>query len=899
LRGDWPARVRAAWQQEHLDAVVALARAGLRAGRADRAIAPLTALVAQRPLDESLAAMLMRVLHATHRSADAPDEYAGIAGRPAAEIEEVRRARRRPAGAPVTAGGELGPQDVDAVVTAPELARVLRALRRRQARERGGKELSYRELATRAGWSFGVVGHYFNGEVLPPTHRFDALVRMLGATPVEQGRLATARDRVAEHQRAAHQPAAPAAETAAAGAVVAPRPAQLPLTVAQFTGRAAELHRLDLLLPAPGTPPVTAPLALVTGSPGIGKTTLAVQWAHRVSHRFPDGQLYVNLRGFDPAAAPVDPAQALRGFLQAFAVPIERIPVELDAQAALYRSLLAGKRVLVVLDNARDGEQVRPLLPAVPGCLAVVTSRDQLTGLIANDGAHPITVSLPTAGEARQLLSGRLGAGRVAAEPDAVDEIIDLAGRLPLALAIVAARAAAGPDLPLAGFAAELRDRRRRLDVLDAGEPVNDIRTVFAWSYHVLTPAAARLFRLLGLHVGPDLSTLTAASLAGLDPDEVRPLLAELSRAHLVQEHVSGRFTQHDLVRVYATDLVQTLDTEDGRRHALRRLLDHYVHTAHAADQLLGAYRSRPIPAAPQPAVTAEPLAEHAHALTWFTTEHRALLAAVHHAGTLGLHTHAWQLAAGMRTFLDRQGHWHDLVVTGRAALEAADRLSDPQALALAHNLLGSGYLGLCRFAEARAHLGHELGLHRRAGDVAGQAQAHHCLALTWGRQGRPHENHAAQALRHERQALDLYRACGDQHGHAYALSGMGWYHALLGEHREAIAACHQALALLQELGDPSGQAVTWDSLAYSHSRLGHHTEAIACYRQALDLNCGLGDRLLQANLLSCLGDTHHAAGALGTARDVWQQALTLFDDLHHPDAEHVRTKLAMSAGPD
>ena len=288
-----------------------------------------------------------------------------------------------------------------------------------------------------------------------------------------------------------------------------PVPAQLPPTIAGFAGRDAELASLDAILPQPaanGTAPArTVVISAIAGTAGAGKTALALHWAHRVRDQFPDGQLYVNLRGFDPSGPLMDPDQALRGFFDAFGVPPERVPGGVEAKAGLYRSLLSGKRVLVVLDNARDTEQVRPLLPGSVGCLALVTSRNQLTGLIATEGAYPLDLDLLTVPEAYDLLIRRLGARRVAAERQAAEEIIASCARLPLALTIAAARAAARPGFPLAAIAAELRQSAALLDPFDGGELTANVRAVFACSYRALSSDAARLFRMLGLHPGPDI----------------------------------------------------------------------------------------------------------------------------------------------------------------------------------------------------------------------------------------------------------------------------------------------------------------------------------------------------------------------------------------------------------
>jgi hypothetical protein len=311
-------------------------------------------------------------------------------------------------------------------------------------------------------------------------------------------------------------------------------PRQLSADIAVFAGRSAELTSLDALLPADGDPP--APVVVISGGAGVGKTTLAVHWAHRVQQRFPDGQLYVNLRGFAPAGNETAPDEVARGFLGALNLPAAQIPVNADAVFSLYRSLLADKRVLIVLDNARDTEQVRPLLPASPGCLTVVTSRDQMSSLVAAEGAVPVVLGQLSANEAREMLTRRLGAARVDGEPAAVAELAELCARLPLALAIVTARAVTNPGFPLSTLVDELRETRGQLDAFDAGDSATSVRTIFSWSYLTLAPAAARLFRLLGLHPGPHLTAPVAASLLGAPVRQARSLLTELTRAHLITE---------------------------------------------------------------------------------------------------------------------------------------------------------------------------------------------------------------------------------------------------------------------------------------------------------------------------------------------------------------------------
>ncbi len=777
-------------------------------------------------------------------------------------------------------GSGQAPDLVQAAAAARDVADIaglLRDLRRRHARQQFDSQLTYREIAAKTGWSQAAIAEYFSGRTLPPTVRLDGLASLLGASAAEQSALGTARDRVEERRRGAAAPVGG----------VAPVARQLPRDVSGFAGRAGELARLDALLDQ-GSQLPTVIISAVSGTAGVGKTALALHWAHRIAGRFPDGQLYLNLRGFDPGGSPMTPAEAVRRLLDGLDVLPQRIPPDADAQAALYRTLLAGKRMLVVLDNARDPAQVRPLLPGAGGCMVLVTSRDRLSGLVASEGAHHLTLDLLTPAEAGDLLALRLHPDRVAAEPEAVEQIVASCARLPLALAIVAARAATQPHLSLAALAHELHDRQWRLDALSTGDVTTDVRAVFSWSYHALSPDAARLFRLLGLHPGPDISAAAVASLTGLPPSQVWPLLAELTRANLVVEHTAGRYALHDLLRAYSTHLTRTTDPDQVRHTATRRLLDHYLHTAHAAEHMLYPARDAICLAPPHIGSTPERPADHRQALAWFTAEISVLPAAIDHAAATGFDTHTWQLAWTLMTFLDRWRHWHDWVATGSAAVAAATRLGDPAAQARAHRLLATANMWLGRFDDAHTQLRHALHLHREAGDLAGQAHTHFHLTHMWEAQGRH-----AEALDHARQALDLYRAAGHRVGQATTLNAVGWCHAQLGDHEQALSYCEQALALHQELGERFGQAHTWDSLGYINRHLDRHAQAITCYQHALTLFRELGDRYYESDALNHLGDTCHATGDIDAAHDAWQQAMTILADLDHPEAERIRTKLA------
>lgn len=613
-----------------------------------------------------------------------------------------------------------------------------------------------------------------------------------------------------------------------------------------------------------------------------------MHWAHQVADRFPDGQLYLNLRGYGPSGRMMDPARAVRGFLDALGVPPQQIPRDPAAQAGLYRSLLAGKRMLILIDNARTPEQVRPLLPGSSRSMVIVTSRDQLAGLIATEAAHALVLDLLSVDEARQLVAHRLGADRVAAAPDAADEIITSCARLPLALAIVAARVASQPSVPLPAMAAQLRDARHRLDLVTTGDPATDARAVFSWSYQTLGAEAAWLFRSLGLHPGPDLSIAAAASLAGIPVAHARRLLAELTQAHLVTEHLPGRYTFHDLLRAYAVDLAHTHDPDGVRRAARHRMFDHYLHSAFTAALQLDPHRLRITLAPPRSGVTSETPAGHEQALAWFVAEHAVLLAVVPDAAGAGFDTHAWQLAWTLWDAFDWRAQWSDWVAMQRVALDAAVRLDDPVALGHAHRGLGHAYVWLDRPQDAHAHLRHALRVFERIDDTVAQVRVLLSLSAMLGRQ----ERHL-DALRNSERAIELARSGGDLRGEAMALNSAGWDHAQLGNFRQAFGYCRRALARNRELGDRLGEANAWDSLGYAQHHAGQYEEAIACFQHALTIFRDRGSRYPETDTLTHLGDAYLASGDRAAARSAWRTALGILEELDHPDAAAVRARLA------
>ncbi|WP_433723756.1 BTAD domain-containing putative transcriptional regulator [Actinoplanes sp. CA-051413] len=721
-----------------------------------------------------------------------------------------------------------------------------------------------------------------------------ALMRALaaaGRTTEALERYEAARGRLAEELGTSPGPELSAVHTALLREAPVPArtvaPAQLPAAVPGFAGRGTELAQLDQILRRSEAEPVGVTVAVLSGMPGVGKTALAVHWAYRIRRRFPDGQLYVNLRGFGPAGTTVDPADAAQGFLEALRIPTAAIPATLEARTALYRGLLSDRRMLILLDDAGSVEQVRPLLPGGTGCLVVVTSRRQFPGLVAAESAHPVPVELFGPAQAVGLLTVRIGAARTAAEPAAVREIIELCAGLPLALAVVAARAVTNPRAPLRQLADELHESRSGLAAFDTGDPIADVRTVFSWSYRALSQGAAELFRLLSLHPGADVGPAAAAGLAGIPVATAQRQLTELTTAHLLNEHRPERYALHDLLRAYAAELADLQDTDRDRKAALRRLLDHYLHSAYEADRLLRPNRDPIRLEQPSPGVVPERPADHDAALAWFDTERQTFPALVTRAAATGHDAHTWQLAWALANFFHRRGYWHEWLAIQQAAVTATDRLADRPPQAHAHRLLGIALLRLGRLDEAGQQLSQARDRFAELGDDSGQALAHRGL----GRIAARRQDHA-EALHQATLALDLFTRAEHRSGRAGALNSVGWILAELGEYAPALRLCQEALEIQQSLDDRFGQANTLDSLGYIRLGRGEHEEAIACYEASVELSRRLGDQHGEADTLKHLGNAHEAAGCPGRARDAWELAVQLLETINPLEAERLRARI-------
>jgi tetratricopeptide (TPR) repeat protein len=690
-------------------------------------------------------------------------------------------------------------------------------------------------------------------------------------------------------------------------------PRELPHDVRGFCGREAELERLDSLL-SQGTPAVG--VTVFDGPAGVGKTALAVHWAHRMAGRFPDGQLYLNLCGFDPHQRPMSQADALRKLLGALGVNAQQIPADLDDQTRLYRSVVAGQRLLIMLDNARSAEQVRRLLPGQATCFVVITSRNRLEGLIASDGATRINVDVLPPPEAVALVSGVVGEARVAAEPEAGAELAKLCGYMPLALRIVAERVARYENVRLAELAEELlTEQDRLLDRLSNGDDTTTVRTVFSWSYNALPPDAARLFRLLGLHRGPDVSTPAAGALAGAGTTQVRHLLDVLSSAHVLEEIGRDRYRLHDLLRIYAAERAMAEDTDEDRNDAIRRLLNWYLHSADAAARVLAPQRRRA--ALGKPAGTVQPLTfkTYQYALIWFKAERANLVAATRQAEEVGEYAVAWKLPAALLGFFNLRKHWADWISVHRTALQAARKLADPYAEAWTLNSLGIAYYDLRWFTKAADYFQRALEIRQRIEDRYGEGSTLDNLGNTLRKLRRFDEaigcyqralamfgeisdrygegstlrnlggayrglRRLDEAADHYRRALLIWQELGERYGEGNTLSNLGDIHRKLGRFGEAVDCYQEALLICREIDNRYGEGAVLDNLGDIHADLGRHDDAIDHYNQALRISQEIGDRFAQGNTLDNLGCAEYKAQHLPAADRYLRQALAMRQEI-------------------
>jgi DNA-binding SARP family transcriptional activator len=665
----------------------------------------------------------------------------------------------------------------------------------------------------------------------------------------------------------------------AGSAPVSPVPRELPGPVRHFTGRVAELAFLSGLLEQAGehAPPAMV-ISVVAGMAGAGKTALAVHWAHQMAESFPDGQLYVNLRGYDPDL-PMTSADALGGLLRALGVAGQDIPAATAERAARFRSLLAGRRLFVLLDNAGSAEQVRPLLPGSPSCMTVVTSRDALAGLVARDGARRIDLDLLTPDEAVGLLRALIGE-RARADPATSAALAGRCARLPLALRVAAELATARPGVPLAVIAEELADQQRRLDVLDAGgDPRTAMRAVFSWSVRHLDHDAARVFRLIGLHPGADFDCHAVAALIGATAGHARRLLDYLARYNLIQPTAPGRYGMHDLLRAYAVEQAAEQVSETARRAALTRLFDHYLAAATtAADAIYPVDPDRPrtLRSVCSPLSFASPPAASA----WLDAHRHVLVAVTAHAAGHGWPEHAIGIAAAIFRYID-VGHLADAAVIHGHACRAATQVGDRAAEAAALIRLGVADAGQGRLQQANTHIKRALALYRQISDRTGEAGALASLGLVGYCQGQYQES-----ARSCRDALALYRQVGSRAGEARVRHHLGIIDLRQGRYQQAARNLRRSLALFRQAALPSGEAYVLGDLGEVELRLGRCSRATGYLRQSLALCRQTGTRFGEAQALACLGLAELRQGRGRAATGLLRRSLALHSEIGDPSGQ-------------
>jgi tetratricopeptide (TPR) repeat protein/transcriptional regulator with XRE-family HTH domain len=735
-------------------------------------------------------------------------------------------------------------------------------------RSRRAAGLTQEELSARSGLSVRTISDLERGRTGRPHPRSVRLLATALGLPGEQGADMVTRQRA--RREADPSPTAPH---------------QLPLAIRHFAGRIGALKALSGLLMQSTRTGGAAVISSIGGTAGIGKTALAVHWAHQHADRFPDGQLYVNLRGFSPSDAPLSPGSALRGFLDGLGVPAARIPLDLDAQVALYRSRIAGRRVLIVLDNARDAAQVRPLLPGSAGCLTLVTSRDRLTGLVAAEGAVPVELDLLGLDESRELLERRLGPERVAVEREAAAEVIDLCAGLPLALNIVAAYTAAYPDLSLDAAAGGLRGARQ-LDLLATGDLAADVRAVFSWSYRALEAVPAHAFRLLGLAPGPDIGPSAAAALMDLTTERAAAVLGALVDVGLLQTPSPGRYRLHELLRTYAVERAAADEPTEARDADVSRLLAWYLATTLEAARVISPDRRRPPLAEDSP--TPLGFASYDAAFGWLDLEYANLVAAIETAWRRGERKVVWKLAVALWDVFNLKGHFADLIATHRRALESVRLLGDRDAEAWLLSHLSVAYSTIGSAEEA-------VGCLRRALEIDRETGNRRSEAVNLVNLGFAYVNQASyeQAVEAFEAAVHAARETGHWRAEAAALNNVGAAYKHLGRLDEALEHTEAALEIHRERDDRAAQAASYASMAEIRRLRGEPAESFRLCELAIGLARETGNRREEADALTTLGYLHLAAGAAASAAEPWLAAEAIFAEIGDPRVAELAEQLA------
>ncbi|MEU5312230.1 BTAD domain-containing putative transcriptional regulator [Streptomyces sp. NPDC021562] len=671
----------------------------------------------------------------------------------------------------------------------------------------------------------------------------------------------------------------------AAPSVRTARPAQLPPGLPGFTGREDALAQARALAARGGD---ALRVLAVDGIPGIGKTALAVHFAHQVASDFPDGQLYADLRGFAADGKPTDPADILQGFLDALGVAPQHVPAPPDTRSALYRSVLADRRVLVVLDNARDLAQIRPLLPGTGNCMVIVTSRSRLTALAAAHGAHLLTLDVLSPTEATTAFLERVRTSRPHAGAHEIRPLVERCGRLPLAVATVAARAAAYPERTLHDIDLELSATAHNLDGFSDDNLDNDVRGVFSWSYRALGSQAARLFRLLPLHPGPDVTIAALASMAGISPPEAAQAVGELVRARLLTVRGRHRYWAHDLILAYAAELAVQYETD--RPTVRSRMYDHYRQTAHAANLLLRPGPQPAAPASPLPSVTPEPLPDAAAAAAWYTRERAVLRSVVETTAAHGDSRMAWELAVTLQVCQQRMGWWYDRAATMRAALRAARKAEDPVGMARTHHGLAGA---LHHLGDLPGALGHPEHARHYVGQLHSTADLAHILwntGLVYHTQG----DHL-RALRHLEASLDLVSGPEPGRLKATILSGAGMARMQLGDPEVALRLLRTSASMFRDLHDLNGEGLALTVIGQVFRRRRDYAQSASYYERGIEMMRLAGSRGNVAEELTALRDVRLDSRDVAGAQRAWTEALRTLDDPDLPPAVQAREKLAES----
>jgi transcriptional regulator with XRE-family HTH domain/tetratricopeptide (TPR) repeat protein len=692
------------------------------------------------------------------------------------------------------------------------------------------------------------------------------LSKVIGFTPGYLSKVENGRPPSPELARACDEAlGAGGALVALANAEASVRPAQLPAGIRRFVGRGDQLQTLDN---------TDARAVIIDGPPGTGKTMLALRWAHHAVDRFPDGQLYVDLRGHSPHERPMEPRIAVEEFLTALGVPVHGfsggIPASIERSSALYRSLVADRKLLVVLDNAASSEQVRPLLPAAPGCVVVITSRERLSGIAVHTGAQRVTLGPMTPADSIALIRRVIGDERAEAEPDAVTDLAARCGFLPLALRIAAERVVAQPHYLVRDLVDEL-DADGRLDVLSTFDSIA-VRTVFDWSYRRLDADGARMFRLLGLHRGPHISAGAAAALAGLPLPAARIQLDRLAAVHLVQSLGRDRYQLPDLLREYAGELV----ADDECLPAVTRMVTWYQATAYAAGLALAPFRDDALNPDPVPApVTALEFADHAAALRWCDAELPNFVPVLQ----LGLEHRAcessWKLAVALWNYWLHRKPWTIWVRSQQLALAAAEKTGDLHAQGCVSVSLAEAYRRMGDFVQSTRLYLRALDLRRQCNDRLGEAWSLAGTAFLAVDRG-----DLASADRHAAAALELFREFDDQEGVGAALVTIGDVHHSRGHFDDALSAMAASLAVQERLGPRGAKSWVLMKMAAVHADRGRPETALRELGLALAACRGANDRWAEAECLSRVGDILAGLDRLVEARQSWAAAQAVYEHI-------------------